>query len=345
MLVYYPMNHLISLASKNLSDIVRDAIALKPTEQALIIYDTEAPLTQIVLAGYREAIPQGIFIDFNTVTPAEIMQSIDGCKAGDLVVLLQSTNFRLNEFRFRIELFTRNLKTIEHIHLKRIHEDQFECYLNGLAYDPTYYRPRGLGIKKVLDSAKEIRVTCVGGTQLLYSGEMESSKLNVGDYSAMKNVGGTYPIGEVFTEAKDLTTVNGEAMIFGYAGEDHIVRIVEPFKVVIQKGILTASDAPAEFQHILELIKADEEVYVREFGLGLNPAFGKYSVVNDITAFERQKGMHMSLGAKHAVYAKQGINRKKGRYHVDIFVDIETIVVDGNILYTEGDFVIPSIND
>lgn len=32
----------------------------------------------------------------------------------------------------------------------------------------------------------------------------------------MKNVGGTFPIGEVFSEPKDLTKVNGELMIFGY---------------------------------------------------------------------------------------------------------------------------------
>lgn len=339
MLAYPPMNPLTSLATKNLKDILEQAIRLQPTEKVLIIYDTEAPLSQIVLEGYREALPQGKFIDFNTVTPAEIMEHINACTAGDLVVLLQSTNFRLNEFRFRIELFQRNLKTIEHVHLKRISEDQFERYLNALAYDASYYQKFGHGLKQMLDVAKEIIVKCPG-TTLTYAGEMESTKLNIGDYSAMKNVGGTYPIGEVFTEAKDLTTVNGEAMIFGYAGEDHLVRIVEPFKVIIEKGILTAPTAPEEFQHILDLIKADEEVLVRELGLGLNPAMGKHELVADITAFERQKGMHMSLGAKHAIYAKTGLSRKTGRYHVDIFVDIETITVDGKDIYREKEFIV-----
>lgn len=333
------MNPLVTIAAKNLSDILNKAICLSATENALIIYDTEAPLTQILLEGYRQALPQGKFVDFATVTPEEIKGLFNECAAGDLVILLQSTNFRLNEFRLRIELFERGLKTIEHLHLKRMSEDQFERYIETLAYDSAYYQKYGHGLKNILDNAQEIIVTCPG-TTLTYAGPMESAKLNIGDYSAMKNVGGTYPIGEVFTEAKELETVNGEAMIFGYAGEDHCVRIVEPFKVLINNGRLTAPDAPEEFKHILDLIAADEEVLVREFGLGLNPAVGKHALVNDITAFERQKGMHMSLGAKHGVYAKQGVHRKRARYHVDIFVDIETITADGKVLFSEGEFIV-----
>ncbi len=118
------------------------------------------------------------------------------------------------------------------------------------------------------------------------------------------------------------------------------MKIVEPFKIVIEKGKITQCYGPEEFQKILELIKADEEIFVREFGLGLNPAMGKHDIVSDITAFERQKGMHMSLGAKHAIYAKPGLNRKHGRYHVDIFVDIETICIDGKDIYRDGEFVV-----
>lgn len=333
------MNTLSTLAAKNLGDIIRDAICLDPSENTLVIYDTEAPLTQIVLDGYRAALPAAEFLDFASVTPEQIMERISACSAGDLVVVLQSTNFRLNEFRLRIELFQRGLKTIEHVHLKRIPEDQFERYINALAYDVSMYRPLGNGLKNILENAEKVIVKCAG-TTLEYLGGMESVKLNVGDYSQMKNIGGTYPIGEVFTEAKELAQVNGEAMIFGYAGEDHLVRIVEPFKVIIEKGKLVAPDAPEEFQHILDLIRADEEVHVREFGLGLNPAMGKHELVSDITAFERQRGMHMSLGAKHAIYAKPGLKRKTGRYHVDVFVDIENIEVDGKDIYRDGDFVV-----
>lgn len=333
------MNVLTSLAGNHLSHIIRDAICLKSTERALVIFDTTAPLTRILLEGYRAALPEGQFVDFATETPESVKALFETLTSGDLVVLLQSTNFRLNEFRLRIELFARGLKTIEHMHLARIPEDQFECYIHALEFNAAYYHHLGHGLKKVLDTAQEIVVTCPG-TTLVYAGPMEDTKLNIGDYTGMKNIGGTYPIGEVFTESKDLKTVNGEAMIFSYAGEDHMVRIVEPFKVIIEEGILTAPDAPKEFKRILDLIREDEAVTVREFGLGLNPAMGKHGLVSDITAFERQKGMHLSLGAKHTIYAKQGMNRKKGRYHVDIFVDIERITADGTPIYENGDFIV-----
>jgi len=167
---------------------------------------------------------------------------------------------------------------------------------------------------------------------------MEISKLNIGDYTGMKNVGGTFPIGEVFTEAKDLRLVNGQAMVYAFAGEDHMVRIYEPFPVEIKDGILSSPNGPADFQKILALIQQDEEVLVREFGLGINPALDKHHLLNDITAFERQTGLHLSLGAKHGIYPKPGLKRKEGRYHVDIFVDVETITIDNNIIYQDGHF-------
>jgi hypothetical protein len=111
----------------------------------------------------------------------------------------------------------------------------------------------------------------------------------------MENIGGTFPIGEVFTEAKDFAAVNGDALVFAYAKEDYFVQLVEPFRVSIAQGLLSAPEAPAEFQAVLAKIQADEgDVLVREFGLGLNPAFGKACLVNDITAFERQRGVHLS---------------------------------------------------
>lgn len=49
---------------------------------------------------------------------------------------------------------------------------------------------------------------------------------------------------------------------------------------------------------------------------------------------------HMSLGAKHSIYKKPGMSRKEGRYHVDIFLDLERILIDGEVIYKEGDFVV-----
>ncbi|MEK9152086.1 MAG: hypothetical protein AAB692_01850, partial [Patescibacteria group bacterium] len=52
--------------------------------------------------------------------------------------------------------------------------------------------------------------------------------------------------------------------------------------------------------------------------------------------------LHLSLGEKHGIYKKPGFNPKKTRYHIDVFVDVERIEVDGEAIFAEGDFLPPS---
>ncbi len=145
----------------------------------------------------------------------------------------------------------------------------------------------------------------------------------------MKNVGGTFPIGEVFSEPKDFACVNGEALIFAFAGVDHLVQMHEPFTIRVEGGLLVAHEGPPAFQAVLDQIGAEEKLLVREFGIGLNRAMGKDRVLKDMTAFERQRGLHLSLGEKHDIYAKPGLSKSKTHFHVDIFVDVERIEIDG----------------
>jgi hypothetical protein len=246
--------------------------------------------------------------------------------------MIQSMAFRLDDFRIRIELFKRGLKVIEHVHLERATDErQIALYVDGMAYDPSYYRPLGRALKAKIDAAETVKVFC-DGTVLTYEGGMEPTKLNVGDYAGMTNVGGTFPIGEVFSEPKDLARVNGEVKLFAFAGVDHLVQIHAPFVVRVEKGLVVSHEGPPSFQEVLDQIGADEQAMVREFGIGLNPAFGKDRVLKDITAFERQKGLHLSLGEKHGVYRKPGFNPKKTHYHIDVFVDVERIELDGKAL-------------
>lgn len=326
------MSSHVERAAAHLSNILATSLLHTPDHQALVIFDEEAPLTRILTDAYRQAIPTAEYLCFQEGMGDQILKKIDALKPKDLVILVQSSNFRLNDFRLRIELFKRQLKTIEHVHLNRMSEDQFGTYIEQLAYDPQYYRVVGPAIKQKLDAAKSIQVFS-GGCTLTYDTQMEESRMNIGDYSGMENVGGTFPIGEVFTEAKDFSKVNGEAMIYGFGDLSHLMKMYKPFKIVIENSIVTRTEgAPPEFDQILSLIRQDEEVMVREFGVGLNPAVGKHALVNDITAFERQKGLHFSLGEKHSIYSKPGLRPKHTRYHVDIFVDLDRILVDGEEL-------------
>jgi hypothetical protein len=64
--------------------------------------------------------------------------------------------------------------------------------------------------------------------------------------------------------------------------------------------------------------------------LGLNARIGKPPIlVNDLTAFERQQGLHLSLGKKHNVFKKPQIQGKLARFHIDMFVEYEQMEIDG----------------
>jgi hypothetical protein len=61
---------------------------------------------------------------------------------------------------------------------------------------------------------------------------------------------------------------------------------------------------------------------------------GKSALVTDIFAFERQHGMHISLGKKHNVYKIGAIKAKQTRFHID--VKTITILDDNTELYGDG---------
>jgi hypothetical protein len=255
-----------------------------------------------------------------------------------LVVLIQSTNFRLEAYRIRIELFNRSLKVIEHPHLSRMQAAEALRYIEALAYDITYYREIGHALKKRIDQAQSGTLDS-GGEQLFFNAPFEPAKLNIGDYRAMKNVGGQFPIGEVFTESKDLESVNGRVRIFIFGDTSFAVnQPAKPITLAITKGRVTeVFDSTPEFDLVLANIRADEgEIWVRELGFGMNRALTQDQTVSDIGTYERMCGIHLSLGAKHGLYNKPQIRRATARHHVDVFAVTEAVYLDEQIVYQNG---------
>lgn len=330
-----------SILEKNLRDVVFTAIGYAPPARALIVYDRESPLATLLTDAYAAVLPDASLLDFSSTTPDAVRAAMDAMSPGDLVVMVQSTSFRLNEFRFRIELFKRGLAVIEHPHVARIVGDERQTYVDALAYDAAYYRTVGPKIKAHIDAAKRIVVSC-DGAELVYETAFETAKLNIGDYSGMTNRGGQFPIGEVFTEPVDLAGVNGTVKLFAFGGADFRVTIPEePVLVVIKEGkIVETPNAPESFLSILEQIKTEEELWVRELGFGMNRALTRHRFLCDVGSYERMCGIHLSLGAKHTIYAKPGFPKRTSRFHVDVFADVKTVTIDGVTVFKDGAYCV-----
>lgn len=328
-------------ATQHVHDIVTHALAHSSDQHALVVYDTECGLSQILLEAYRAVLPHALFLDFNAHTKEEVIAAFDACAPRDLVILIQSTDFRLNEFRIRIYLFQKKLKVIDHMHLVRNTPDSWSTYIEALAYDPLWYRVVGPKLKEVLESTSELHIESGDGT-LHVTGGLEIPKLNIGDYTNMENIGGTFPIGEVFTEAKDLQKMNGSVMIYAFADQSFTISMHEPFRIDIENGMVVGygDNTPTSFIEVLAQIKTNERAMVREIGFGLNRAITREHYLKDITAFERILGMHLSLGEKHTVFKKEGIKADKTRYHVDVFPMVSRVYADQTTIFQNGQYMV-----
>ena len=331
----------IDAATGHLHDVLAHALEHGPAHAALVVYDTRTALSRALLEGYRRNLPDALYIDFDAATPEAVLAAFRAMAPQDLVVLLQSTNFRLDGFRIRVELFKLGLKVIEHVHLSRMPGPQSEHYIEALAYDPAYFRGTGRALKARIDKAAQARVIG-GGDTLTIASPQEPAKLNVGDYSDMHNVGGQFPIGEVFTEAQDLEAVHGRVQVHVFGDTNYRSNRPEiPVTLIIERGrVVGTENATTAFQQVLDNITEIEgEVWVRELGFGMNRAFTRERRVDDIGTYERMCGIHLSLGAKHGVYAKPGFKRKDARFHIDVFAVTDAVYLGEERVYADGGWI------
>ena len=334
---------LILKAAKHLKGLLSEVFHHTASQRAVVVYDMNCLLSSVLAYGYKRCLPDAIFIDFSTKTSDEILEILNSLQASDFVALVQSTSFRLNDFRMRIELFKRKIKVIEHPHLSRMSDSEAPYYIDSLDYDSAYYRRVGHALKDKIDTATSGALD-TGGELLAYGSPFESAKLNIGDYSQMTNVGGQFPLGEVFTESQDLRALNGRVKIFSFGDVTYKLNCPKtPITLTIVEGqVVECENSIPEFDQILSNIRRDEGgvVWVRELGFGLNRAFTKTRTVADTGTYERMCGVHLSLGAKHGIYGKPGFKRRDGRYHVDVFADTHSFTLGDDVVYKDGAWVI-----
>ena len=332
---------MLPAARVHVHDILAHAIQHPPTQPAVIVSDGNSELAGILTDAYRHCLPDALQLCFDDVPAAAILEAFAALPPGALVVLIQSTSFRLGEYRIRVELFKRGLKVIEHPHLARMLAAEYPAYIDALAYDPAYYRGLGAELKRRIDSASGA-VVLSGGERLVYESGFEPAKLNVGDYSNLANVGGQFPIGEVFTEALDLERVHGRVRIFVFGDVNFNVNVPDaPICLEIARGkVVNVFDSTPDFDQVIAQISAEEEVWVRELGFGMNRALTPERRVSDIGTYERMCGIHLSLGAKHGVYAKPNLNRRHSRFHVDVFAVTDGVILNDEPVFRDGQWCV-----
>jgi aminopeptidase len=335
---------LAALASRNVRDTL--AIAMEHTREraAVVVADERTELSRLLMRAYAECLPDARVLEFDKLEPQAVRATLDQLGENDLAILIQSSVFRIPEFRIRVELYRRNVKVMEHSNLERIEAHEIEHYVAALAYDPAYYRALGHALKARMDVASSARIES-DGELLHFDCPLESAKLNIGDFAGLKNVGSQFPIGEVFTEARELEKVSGRVKIYAFADTSFRLNTPpEPITLVVERGrVVGALNSTNELEKVLSMIRADEgEVWLRELGFGMNRAFSRERRVSDVGAFERVCGVHLSLGARHGVYKKPHLNPREVRYHVDSFVVTDRVLLDDQVVFADGGWRVPS---
>lgn len=277
----------------------------------------------------------------NDAVVEDIKDSLISLPKWSIVILVQSTNFRLSTFRIRLELFHRGIHVIEHNHLAYIPEEQFETFFQAIQYRTPEYIRLHKSFAKKLENAQKTVIESFNGDKLFF-GPVEKCRGNTWDYSDVENKGGTIPLGEVFTEAINLDDVNGKVWVDTFPNQDFSIAITEPFLLTVENGrVLPSADFPENFRKLYNLVVQYEwEVRLRELGFGLNPAISTEKPLKDINFHERKLGVHFSLGKKHGIYGKKLPKTEMQRFHIDVFVALKSVYIDEEKIFENGNWAL-----
>lgn len=258
-----------------------------------------------------------------------------------IVILIQSTNFRLSTFRIRLELFHRGIHVVEFNHLAYIPENQFDTFFLSLKYRTDDYVKLENHFSQLVENAEQTKIYSMNGDILTFW-KLEKIRWNTGNYNNIENKWGTFPIGEIFTEAINLEDVNGKCLIDTYPREDFSVEICEPFELVIEKWrVLPSPHFPAGFAKLYNwVVQYEGEVMVRELGFWLNPGPSTATPLADINFHERKVWVHLSLGKKHGIYGKKLPKTEVQRFHIDVFIALDAVMIGEKTIFTEGAWIV-----
>lgn len=318
----------------------------------IFVYDLDSKLSQELSKWYIKSLNELKIgdksrnieiIDFNIFDKEELKSKLLSLEEKSTVILVQSTNFMLDNFRIRLNLNNAWVWCLEHRHLAYIYDNQVENYADAIEYKTPYYEELWDKLKKISDSANSMTFICNDWSVMKVDWGFEDMKLNNWNYD-LKNRWWNFPIWENFTEAKIFDNVNGELSIYAFPDDKLQVEFVKPFKIKINKSIITCDDSncPETFRKIMNFISESEnwEVMFRELGFWLNNWITRDKPLADVNAYERIAWFHVSLWKKHQIYRKKLHKDIVQRYHIDIFPDIKEIYIDDKLVFENNEYVL-----
>lgn len=324
-----------NILEKNLQIYHPDLIGKK----VVLVYDTDSILSSLISDWYIEnlkAYSNAEIILYSSIKSDDLREKLLSLEEWRTVIMVESTNFRLEEFRIRINLQKRKVANIEHNHLVYIKEYETKTYLEAISYQSPYFQKVSDWLKSKVENWNTMKVISPNWSTMILEWWFEEMKQNTWNFP-LNNRYWTLPMWENFSEVKDFSLVNWELYIRAYPLEDLQVRICEnPFKVSVKESMITynENEVPVEFDSLMKKIIASEwEVMIRELGFWLNRAIDFTRTLSDVNPFERLSGFHLSLGKKHNIYRKKLKSNIVQRYHIDVFPAVSEIYINDELIF------------
>lgn len=312
--------------------------------KTILIFDSNSKLSKLISDWYISNLKwkyNSEIYEFSEDKSEFFKEMLLNLNKNDTVILVQSTNFRMENFRIRILLQQKQIACIEHNHLSYIKEDEYETYLKSIWFDFEKIDLLSKKFKNLIDNWDTLIINS-SWAKFKISGWFEDMKRNSWIYDLTSRYA-TFPAWENFSEAKIFENVNWELYIKSFPGFDFVVRhLDDPFKITIKNSIITdySKNTPTDFIEVYDKIKQSEgEVMIRELWFGLNPEISFENRLNDVNAFERMQGFHLSLWKKHNIYRKKLDKNTVQRYHIDIFPVVDSILLDWAEIYNQKWFL------
>lgn len=138
----------------------------------VLVYDTESLLATELANGYKKNlknIEKSEVINIADIDKKLLQEKLLALPQDSTVVLVQSTNFRIDDFRIRLNLHNAGVGCLEHPHLSYMPHDQIENYADSIQYYTDYYLRVGNILQEKIEAADEMLFHMKDGNTLTTS--------------------------------------------------------------------------------------------------------------------------------------------------------------------------------